>query len=101
MAFADGSMKIFNVESGIIKETINVHDCAINACIFDGNRVISACNDGSVLIWNRKEGKIVQELRGHEDWVQCLAMKNGTIVLFFAKSIVNGCMSLQARGMET
>ncbi len=63
---SDGIIRIWDLESGRLRETIDVHDAAsVNSLVFDqsGDRLISSSD--KIIIYNLKIGSIERMLDGH------------------------------------
>ncbi len=63
----DGTIKIWNLNSGNLICTISAHDDSVHtiATTADGLYVISGSHDTTIKIWNLKTGQLVRTLRGH------------------------------------
>ncbi|MGW8317442.1 MAG: WD40 repeat domain-containing protein [Bacteroidales bacterium] len=63
---SDGMIRIWDLESGKLRETIDIHDSAsVNSLLFDqsGDRLISSSD--RIMIYNLKTGSIEKMLDGH------------------------------------
>ncbi len=52
------------------------HQGGVNAAVFlpDGERFLSASNDGTLILWERESGDIIRRFEGHEDSVYDVAL---------------------------
>lgn len=74
-ASADNTIRIWDVvsekELSILQHEAEVHTGQISQ---NGRLVVSGCDDDSLQVWDVTEKKIIAELHGHEDYVNCLAI---------------------------
>jgi len=61
--------RLGRIEPVVLRNTNAVHGLAFHP---DGRRVAAGCGDGTVRIWDLTSGKVVQMLRGHEQYVFCV-----------------------------
>jgi len=67
----------------LIRELVG-HRGAVNACVVtaDGQRVISAGDDGTLKVWNLENGRVIATLVGHASWVSaCAVTADGRVVV--------------------
>jgi len=71
---ADGVVKIWDMRMVNERCQLNAGPHAANKCAFDrsGQILAVASDDASVKLYNVSENKLVHELRGHDDAVQCV-----------------------------
>ena len=87
---ADGIVKIFDIRMIKEKKEINtgkyVHPCS--CVIFDesSKRVIVACDDGLIKIYDAESGNHIESLAGHEDNVNCILFSHKNKMLMSAGS---------------
>jgi WD40 repeat protein len=64
----DGTLRVWDAESGRALLTLQGHYGAINACAWspDNRRLLSAGEDGSVRIWDAESGHALLALEGHD-----------------------------------
>jgi WD40 repeat protein len=86
-ASSDGTLKIWDLDSGRVLVTMKGHTDEVRACevTADGRRVISASADGTLKIWDledHKIGRALATLQGHADWVNaCAVTRDGERVI--------------------
>jgi eukaryotic-like serine/threonine-protein kinase len=81
-ASADGTARIFDLESGAVR-VLRDHTATVYAAAFspDGERVATACLDSVVRLFDATTGRLVLELRGHDDYVHDVAFSpDGTVL---------------------
>ena len=63
----DKTLKIWDVESGTCKTTLEGHSGMVFACDFapHGKTIVSASEDKTVRIWDVESGKCQRTLKGH------------------------------------
>jgi len=63
----DGTVRIWDVESGECLRVLEGHTDFVRSAEFDnsGDKVVSASDDGTVIIWDVETGQCLQVLRGH------------------------------------
>lgn len=62
----DGTIAIWDIRTGILKQKLSGHDAAISAVVFspDAKMLFSGGSDGSLVKWDVATGKMVQRLAG-------------------------------------
>ena len=78
---ADTTAKIWNANTGEEVTTFSSHNATVHTCIFqgcasrtsawspNGERVVTADEDGEIFIWDPESGEELLHLSGHEAWV--------------------------------
>ncbi|MEZ4732254.1 MAG: pentapeptide repeat-containing protein [Caldilineaceae bacterium] len=76
-ASADGTIRLWQVQSGRLQQTLLGHTDAVNAIAYspDGHTLASAGRDRSVRLWTVESGWCDRLLSGHEDAVKTLAFR--------------------------
>jgi hypothetical protein len=72
----DGTIKIWDAESGALMHTLTGHDGSVYysaAYSPDGRRIVSASYDGTIKIWDAEGGALLRALTGHTDIVRSVA----------------------------
>jgi WD40 repeat protein len=72
-ASGDGTLKVWELESGRELQTFSSHAGGVNAVAVmpDGQRAISVSNDGTLKVWELESGRELQTLSvGHPPWVR-------------------------------
>lgn len=84
----DGTLKLWDADSGTELRSLNRHTGSVQACAFsaDGRRVVSASADGPVdpwsaevledrtlKVWDTESGATLRTLAGHPGWVRACA----------------------------
>jgi WD40 repeat protein/predicted amidohydrolase len=66
-ASEDGTVRVWDMETGREQAVLCGHDRGVNAVVWDaeGRRLASASNDGTVRVWNAETGRELAVLRGH------------------------------------
>lgn len=75
----DGTINVWDVETGELVRTLKGHIKAVSALKFDGHKLISGSYDRTVRVWNYRTGECVSTFRGHEDQVTCLDFEDKLI----------------------
>jgi WD40 repeat protein len=67
----DGTLKIWNLDSGLELRTIRGHQGRITGLSWspDGRRLVSGAEDKLIKIWDADTGREIRTLSGHTDWV--------------------------------
>jgi len=71
----DGSIKFWDLPSGILSRSIRAHIGGVGALAFspDGQILASGGGDRRVRLWNIRTGQVEKTLEGHETRINCLA----------------------------
>jgi dipeptidyl aminopeptidase/acylaminoacyl peptidase len=71
----DGTVKVWDVESGRELHTLSGHGNWVNSAAFspDGRRIVSASGDKTVKVWDTESGPVLHTLSGHRDIVTSAA----------------------------
>lgn len=73
--FPDGTIKIWNSQTGAIDQILVDHKQAVfDIDSFDSHRIVSASSDRTLKVWNLKTGKVEQTITGHTDAVNIVAV---------------------------
>jgi hypothetical protein len=69
----NNTIKIWDLQTGKILNTLNGHDNWINSVAFspDNSKIISSSSDRSIKIWDTQSGKLLNTLNGHTDSILC------------------------------
>jgi hypothetical protein len=75
-ASGDGTLKVWDLESGRVLATLEGHASGVNACAVtaDGRRVISASQDQTLKVWDLESGRALATLAGHTSTVMACAV---------------------------
>lgn len=74
-ASGDGTLKIWNLQTGKLEQTLQGHEGEVTSvAILDNERIVSASDDHSLIVWNWQTGKIMQILRGHKSGVNSVTV---------------------------
>ena len=59
-------------ESAALVRTLTGHTQRVTSCAFspDGRRIVSACWDNTLKVWDAYNGAVVQTLTGHQNWIR-------------------------------
>ena len=73
----DGSLRIWNANSGKLLQQIEAHEVIINDVAFspDGKRVVTVSDDKSAKVWKVQSGELVCDLKGHSDKITSVAFQ--------------------------
>jgi WD40 repeat protein len=80
----DGTLKIWNLNTGILEHTIPAHNDSVNAVCTDGLHIISGSRDKTIKVWNLKTRKLVHTLTEHSKLV------NATVLTPDGSKIISG-----------
>jgi len=74
----DGTIRIWDITTGLMVKKFKVFQGGINAAIYspDGKYVISGGDDRLIRIWDVNSSKVVKTLEGHQAEVSSLAISN-------------------------
>ncbi|QJB25954.1 WD40 repeat domain-containing protein [Limnospira fusiformis SAG 85.79] len=72
----DGTIKIWDLESGSLRQTIAAHASAVASLAIapDGKHLISGSVDNRVRLWDLDTGKLIRTFNGHRDDVKVVAI---------------------------
>ena len=75
----DGTLRVWDLESGRTVRTIEAHSNWINGVALtpDNGRAISASADRTLRVWDLESGELVRSLEGHADRVNAVAVIPG------------------------
>lgn len=76
----DGTVKVWDVETGREKSTLFGHIEGVWAVDIDALRLASASHDRTIKVWDREAGNCVQTLVGHRGAVTSLQLSDDMIV---------------------
>merc|ERR1719335_1446823 len=70
-ALYDGTLKIWDVETGSLLQTLQGHQREVWSCCLssDSRFVVSTSRDTMLKIWDVKTGSLLQTLQGHQNGV--------------------------------
>lgn len=74
-AGGDGSIKFFDVASGLLIRSFSAHANGVQAIAYspDGKQLASGGGDGKVRLWDVETGQLLRTLEGHKTPVNCVA----------------------------
>jgi WD40 repeat protein len=74
-AGGDGTLRIWDADSGEVLRTLKGHSSAVNACATspDGKAVLSASWDHTLRLWDAHSGEMLRSLEAHSDRVNACA----------------------------
>jgi WD40 repeat protein len=80
---ADGTVWIYDVESGKLVGSIEGHEKAILTIRFskDGRSLVTAGRDNTVRIWNYETGDVITVLEGHEKQINSVSLNSNASLL--------------------
>lgn len=83
----NGSIRLWNVQSGECIRTLKGHKHAVREIVISSNeRIYSSCEDGSIGVWDFKTGELITTFRGHSQAVYGLAIaQNGKVLVSSSK----------------
>ena len=79
----DRTIRLWNVNTGLVERTLAGHDSGVTSLVFspDGRSIASGSADNTVRIWDVATGEARQVLTGADRWVFCVAWSpDGRIV---------------------
>jgi WD40 repeat protein len=80
----DGTLIIWDRQTGEILHTLQGHKYSVNACAIstDGSFIVSASWDETLIIWDRQTGEILHTLQGHKNPVKaCAISTDGSFIV--------------------
>ena len=83
---ADGRLRLWQIASGTLWRTVNLHDVGITAVSFtpDGRYLVTAGRDAQVHIWRLPDVKWVSSIKGQPGLVMSLSVNRGGEMLALA-----------------
>ncbi|MBI5211463.1 MAG: caspase family protein [Elusimicrobia bacterium] len=71
----EGTVKLWDVSSGVMARSFKAHPAAISLLTFsrDGARLATADREGAVKLWDPGTGSLTADLQGHADTMRALA----------------------------
>lgn len=71
VASDDGIIRLWDVNSGSLKQTLVGHEDRVNSVRFnsDGTKLVSASYDETVIVWDLETGRPISHMLGHENIV--------------------------------
>ncbi|KAI8983108.1 WD40-repeat-containing domain protein [Pilobolus umbonatus] len=74
VGYADGSIRIWNMETSTATVTLNGHRAAVTALSYDidGTRLASGSRDTDIIVWDIVSESGLYRLKGHKDQVTCI-----------------------------
>ena len=63
----DGTIKLWNVETGKNVATLRGHTRGVYCCACRDNLVVSGSVDETVRLWDKRDGSCIAVLKGHSD----------------------------------
>jgi WD40 repeat protein/serine/threonine protein kinase len=75
-ASQDTTLKVWNLDSGKVQQTLIGHTAAVNAVIMTGDKslIVSASADKTLKVWDIHSGQVQRSLEGHTGKVNAVAM---------------------------
>ena len=75
-AFWDGTLKMWDLESGVALRTLEGHTSTVHgvAVTADGKRAVSASEDKTLKVWDLESGVVLRTLKGHASAVYGVAV---------------------------
>jgi WD40 repeat protein len=80
----DGTINIWNLNSGNLVHTIEAHKDSVNTVCTDGLNIISGSRDKTIKVWNLEKGELVHTLTSHSKAV------NATVLTPDSSKIISG-----------
>jgi WD40 repeat protein len=70
----DHSIKIWNLSTALVEQTLNGHNDSVNALtVLDRNRIISASSDCTLKVWNLHTSEVIASI-GLDGALTCVAV---------------------------
>lgn len=82
--YQDGTINIWNLNSGNLVHTIEAHKDSVNTVCTDGLNIMSGSRDKTIKVWNLEKGELVHTLTGHSKAV------NATVLTPNSSKIISG-----------
>lgn len=84
----DGTMRLWQANSGALTRTIRAHDGRIEDCYWDAQRdqLVSAARDGTIRSWDPHNGKLILDISAHDGFVLRLCAARKSRILYSASS---------------
>lgn len=80
----DGTIKLWDIPSGLLKQSLQAHQGRVNTACFspDGQYIASAGSDNAIRLWKEGEDKPIQEFIGHsiQAWSLAISKNNKWLV---------------------
>jgi WD40 repeat protein len=79
----DGTLRVWDLESGRVLATMHGHTAAVRACAVtaDGRRAISGSADRTLRVWDLESGRVLATLEGHTCTVlACVVTSDGRVI---------------------
>ncbi|MBK8921692.1 MAG: hypothetical protein IPM81_09285 [Saprospirales bacterium] len=75
----DGSVQLWDVDTGKRAQTFKGHNQAVNSVAFspDGRFLASGANDNTAKVWDLQTGTCIHTFEEHRDWIRSLAFSPG------------------------
>jgi WD40 repeat protein len=75
----DETVRLWDVESGHLRLTLEDHAASVNGVAFapDGRTLASGSRDETVKLWDAESGRLLRTLEGHANWVHSVAFAPG------------------------
>jgi len=70
----DYAIRIYETEKWSLLKVLRGHSNYVSKVEFTDNAVVSISKDGLVKVWDYQEGKLLFDLKGHEEWVYSLSV---------------------------
>jgi WD40 repeat protein len=72
---SDGTLRMWDVESGQILQTLEGHSAAVRAvAVLDSRRVVSGSADGTLRVWDMERGQVLQTLIEHPSYCDAVVV---------------------------
>ncbi len=80
----DGTLKVWEAQSGALLRSFDGHSSNVNGCVFspDSKLIVSASWDKTLKIWDAQSGALLRSLEGHFDSVEgCAFSPDGKLIV--------------------